>query len=284
LFEASPLMRQIFGYLLTYALSKYGVICHGGCIMGNHLHLVVTDVHGCLGLFMSTFHGLTARAINHHWGLARAFVWDGRPPAVQEIVCIQDHLDEFTYVAGNPTAAGLVFTAGDYEGFVITPDQIGQTLVFERPEGFFNTGRGAHMPDSVELTVHEPIGAEALYGVGGFAKHAAKKLADYEAKRRFYRTYGEAYERRRRQVRASVEDVPSVRMPMTAPLKEIICSDNELRKQKIAELRDFRDAHARAVNKLVAGGNPEFPYGTYARRLWGGVRVGPPPGDLAAAA
>ncbi len=357
-----PGLRELVGYLLAYAANTNQVEILAATVMGNHHHLDSHDVDGNHGTFLSCFHGLLARAVNNM--LDRVdHLWDASEPAVQELVGLVSQLEDFVYIAANPVAAGLVPTPEDWTGFIITPDMIGKKFVFERPDTpFFRTEEGKAMPETQVLEVHEPPGAEAKYGPGGYAKEAAKllaqsvralqverqKIADRENAQRAKERRRRRAARRKRRARDAHHSHPkgtaresrgmrSVRAlqvekqkrvdkenpqrgrlraprrkrsardadhsktkgmatafrgieavhemdkftpiprPKTTRLQPVICSVKDVKRTRLAELRLFRTLYDEAVTKRIAGGNPLFPYGTYARRRWGGVRVAPGP-------
>ena len=60
----SPETNQIFLYCLAWAAAKTGVVIHAVCVMSNHHHIVLTDVHGALPDFARELHRTVAKAIN----------------------------------------------------------------------------------------------------------------------------------------------------------------------------------------------------------------------------
>ncbi len=318
--DKDGLCHQIVGYVLAHAVAVSKVELLSFVMMSNHFHSDVHDVKARHGILLSTFNGLIARIFNLELDRKHTQIWDARRPAVQEVVGLEAHIEQFIYLALNPVRAGLVPTAAEWPGFVITPDLIGETLTFKRPaHPFFRDGGGRALPDELELHIHEPPGAEEVFGPGGYATEVARRLAERE--REIQRDRAEAvganhtHSRRDGTMRglvgqsASRPSEPSQRpadAPMAGflspnklfatdrlsptpfptgrgPLKEVICSDPALEKLLLDDLGDFRAAYRKASEKLRAGKRTVFPPGTYALRLYRGVKVDPPPDDLRAA-
>ena len=310
--------REVVGYLVTFAVLVSKVELLSFVAMSNHWHGGDIDVEAKHGKFLSTLNGLLARVFNAKLGRGGHF-WDARKPSVQKIVDLEAHIEQFVYIALNPVRAGLVPTAAAWPGFIITPDMIGKTLTFRRPDlpFFRSTRRGRRMPEEIKLTIAEPPGAEAAYGPGGYAREVARRLAEAERKIQLERS-GSAHEgadrvagTMRGLVGASAREPASpeafaTRPPTTpvrgflgrdkifqtdplsptpapesrGPLREIICYDPARRSLELTALQDFRIAYRRAQTALSNGKRRVvFPAGTYALRLHYGVKTAPPPVD-----
>ena len=61
-------VNQILGYCLAVAAARYGIVLHAFCCLSNHVHLVLTDVHGNQPEFFRWFFEFTAKCLNAHWG------------------------------------------------------------------------------------------------------------------------------------------------------------------------------------------------------------------------
>lgn len=277
-------VRNVVGYLAAFAAKKTGVQLISCTAMSNHYHHTSNDPEGRLGEYLSIFFGLMARVFNNRLDRSGYF-WDAQGPAVQKIMLPTDHVREFVYVAGNPVKAHLVPTATQWPGLIITPDMIGQTLIFQRPnDPFF---RRESMPDEIELHIHEPSGAEEVYGPGGFAAAVTKDLAELEAEhspefpKDSCRSESPSTPTPGFLGAAAVQSTnPFDTAPMpkkTCYLRKIISSKKNVVKYELALRCAFRADYREARKCLLAGGDPVFPAGTYALRRWAGVRVADPP-------
>ena len=270
-------VREIFGYLLAFAAQETGVLVNSATSMSNHYHATGTDSDAKFGEFQAIFNGLLARVLNISLDRTDCF-WDCGRPSVQRIIRPIDYVRQAVYVMENPVKSGLVATAAEWPGFIITPDMIGTTLTFERPDHpFFRKGEGASMPLSIDLHIHEPPEVVAIHGPGWFKEQVTALLAKREAK--FQAKYHGRF-------------LGAERVAATDPFRqtaledkdrhdcEIVCGDEDLLKQALAELADFRIKYRVALERLRAGKkNVRFPAGTYALRRYYGAKVARPPDE-----
>jgi putative transposase len=272
-----PGCREVFGYALAFAANKYGIEIHTAIAMSSHYHITATDPFGNFGLFLSTLNSLLGRILNVRLGRFDT-LWGGGRPSVQRIVRPIDHVAQARYVICNPVKAGLVASAAEWPGFITTPDQIGTTLTFERPdEKFFETRKGRGMPKTIELQIHEPKDAIDQLGPGVFAQRVAEAVADREAG--LYLEYKGAFLGREAVEKTDPFDKPIGGKPDSGPDCEVVCGDPDLLVQTLAELADFRIRYRAARDLMRRGKRAVFPYGTYALRLFYGVKVEEAPPD-----
>jgi REP element-mobilizing transposase RayT len=125
--------NRIFLYCLAFAAERTGVRIHAACVMSNHHHLVVTDVHGVLPIFLRELHRLTAKAINASQGQWEN-LWAAEPCNVVRLVTEEDVEDKIAYVVANPVAAGLVRRPEDWPGLLLWGER---TLHARRPSFYF---------------------------------------------------------------------------------------------------------------------------------------------------
>ncbi len=85
--------NQIFLYCLAFAAERTGVVVHATCVMSNHHHMVVTDMHGVLPNFLRELHRLTAKAMNASQGQWEN-LWAAEPCNVVRLVTDQDIEDK----------------------------------------------------------------------------------------------------------------------------------------------------------------------------------------------
>ena len=123
----------IFLYCLAFAADRTGVQVHAACVMSNHHHLVVTDVHGVLPIFLRELHRLTAKAMNASQGQWEN-LWAAEPCNVVRLVTDEDVDDKIAYVVANPVAAGLVRRPQDWPGLLVWGER---ELRAQRPSAYF---------------------------------------------------------------------------------------------------------------------------------------------------
>jgi putative transposase len=148
----SPETNRIFAYCLAFAAWRTGVLVHAACVMSNHHHLVVTDVHGLLPNFLRELHRLTAKALNASQGQWEN-LWAGEPCNVVRLVTDEDIEDKIAYVVANPVVAGLVEKPEDWPGFLTWGAAVHYV---ERPEAYFR--ENGTCPPTLTLRIEPPGG------------------------------------------------------------------------------------------------------------------------------
>src|SRR5690606_32936161 len=100
-------MKELVEYSLAVAARVYGVKVHAFCAMSTHIHLVVTDPHGVLPLFLAYFHRFVAMGTKtlRRW---EGSMWDSEQPSVVELLTRKSIVEKIAYVLANPVAAGAV--------------------------------------------------------------------------------------------------------------------------------------------------------------------------------
>jgi REP element-mobilizing transposase RayT len=138
LLRPDRLMTRILLYLLAVTTRRHGLQVHAFCAMSDHIHLVVTDVHGNLPAFLHSFHrtvALCTKALRQ-W---RDAIWDKSPTSVVRLETEAAIVEAIAYVLANPVAAGLVRRAHEWPGARTLADDIGQgTLSARRPEVYLS--------------------------------------------------------------------------------------------------------------------------------------------------
>ena len=124
LLRPSPLVNQVFLFLLAAAAHRFGVQVHAFCVLSNHFHLVVTDPQARLPAFEQYLDSLVARALNASLGRSESF-WSPASYSAVALLTPQDVVEKTAYVLANPVAAGLVRHGRDWPGLWSSPDQIG---------------------------------------------------------------------------------------------------------------------------------------------------------------
>ena len=97
--------RQAFLDVFSGVVKRFGWLCHGYCLMGNHYHLLIETPDPNLSLGMRQINGVYTQRYNVRHGKS-GHVFQGRYKAV--VVEKESHLLELCrYVPLNPVRAGL---------------------------------------------------------------------------------------------------------------------------------------------------------------------------------
>ena len=69
----SAKINQIFEFCLAIAAERTGVLVHAYCVLSNHYHLIATDPHGNLPVFMHWLNEYVAKCVNADLGRWESF-------------------------------------------------------------------------------------------------------------------------------------------------------------------------------------------------------------------
>lgn len=159
LLRPSRLTNQIFLYLLAVASERYRVQVHAFCVLSNHAHLVVTDLHANLPRFLQFLDALVARAVNASLGRWEHF-WASDTYSAVSLIAPADVVAKAAYVLANPVAAGLVSTGSAWPGLWSAPERIGgAAYAVERPKHFFAQEGTLPGRATLQLTVPRGLGS-----------------------------------------------------------------------------------------------------------------------------
>ena len=104
--------RRRFLRLVSISLARYGAVCYGYCLMGNHYHLVICTKNPNISIVVGYINSRYAEFVNWRYG------WTGHVfgERFKAIMIDDDHYlqSALAYVARNPVEAGLVKDAGDW--------------------------------------------------------------------------------------------------------------------------------------------------------------------------
>jgi putative transposase len=165
-------MKELIEYSLAISANIYGMDVHAYCAMSTHVHVVLTDVHGRLSLFLAYFHRMVAMGTKGFRGWDGS-VWDSRPASAVELLTHDAIVEKIAYVLANPVAAGAVLNPEDWPGAKTCVADIGETVVkAKRPNVWLDP---TLWPEMVEM----PIKLPALIGeeeAEAFRAEVAKEL------------------------------------------------------------------------------------------------------------
>ena len=146
-------INEIFLFCLAHAAAKYRVELHAAVCLGNHYHIVATDLEGRTPRFMHWFNEFVAKCVNVERGRWGA-LWE--PEGYSAVVLVEndDVLDKMLYTLANPVEAGLVRYGNEWPGFRSDPDDFCRRVyVARRPRFFSPTG---DLPERVKVRFVKP--------------------------------------------------------------------------------------------------------------------------------
>jgi putative transposase len=276
LLTPSAIVTQVFLYCLGYAAKKFGILVHAVCVMANHYHLVITDVHGTLPRFAHWLHEFIAKCLNIHYDREESF-WAPGPYSAVELTDDNDLIAKVVYALQNPVQAGLVGTSEAWPGICSRPEDMhGTRWTVARPSLYFSpTGT---MPETSEVVFCPPPNVDPESFVT-----TVRGLLDFtEANHR----HGAARAGKRFLGAKAIRAQHPHAAPKTRPRRPregrirptIACADKWRRIAKLKELAEFHAAYQQARGRWREGDREAlFPHGTYLLRYTAQVRCAPPP-------
>ncbi|HYG69565.1 MAG TPA: hypothetical protein VD838_17960, partial [Anaeromyxobacteraceae bacterium] len=271
LLRPSTLTNALFLYVLAEAARRTGVLIHAFCVMSNHVHLVLTDLHGRLPEFEHFLDTLTARALNVALGRSQSF-WDGDGYVAVALATPEAVVDSVAYVLANPVAAALVANGRDWPGLWSNPELIGgAALVAERPNVFFR--KDGPMPASASLQLVPPPG----FSAEEFRNAVLAKLAGREESARAeVRASGRAFLGPRRVLELETT-TRAARPGGRGKLRPTVATRDPARlREELDRRADFRARYRAAREAFVRGiRDVVFPAGTYWFRVACGAACEP---------
>ena len=150
-------VNRILAFLLGHYAHKHGIELHGFVFMGNHFHLVLTDVRGVLPLFMGEFDAMVTRVLNHLLG-RRGTLWESGSYSSWALKTQSEILHQLAYLATNPVEARQVRDPARWRGLLSLPRDAGTTRTVRAPaDGLFGCGlEGSALPASAPLALTVP--------------------------------------------------------------------------------------------------------------------------------
>lgn len=267
-------INRIFKFCLAVAAARTGVLVHAYCVMSNHYHLIVTDVHGNLPEFMHWFNEYVAKCGNAHRGRWESF-WAPGSYSLVTLVDWEDVVDKAAYVLANPISARLVRQLEQWPGAHSMPQELcGKTERIARPQGFFRAN--GPVPESVSLQLVPPpafIGLleESLAAVGERIE-AFRSDAIAQA-----RQDGQGFLGRRKVLAQSPFTRPKSFERRRGLNPRIASRDKWKRVEVLQRLKRFLAEYREAWERFAEGERSViFPFGTYAMRVHLGVACAGP--------
>lgn len=264
----SDLTTQIFGYALALAMARTGVEVHAICVMSDHMHLVITDVHGRLPEFMRELNRMTAKALNAAQGQWEN-LWSVEPYNAVTLPTEDELLDKVSYVAANPVEAGLVESPQAWPGFIHWMPAEGTVA---KPAAYF----GKRAPEFATWRITVPRGM---------------RWSDDDWRTRLKSRVRSRVDRARKRVTRDGGKFLGARAVLAQPLEKRATSYEEKRgivpqfaartratwQQMVRTLRAFQHAYREALGAWRDGDRDVvFPHGTYWMHVHHHASVKPP--------
>jgi len=258
-------VNQIFKFCLAMAAARTGVLLHNYCVLSNHYHIVATDVHGNLPVFMHWLNEYVAKCVNAELGRWESF-W---APGSYSCVALVDHKDvvgKLVYVFTNPVEAGLVGTHEQWPGArSLLAEMDGDPEVVRRPEGFFRE-KGS-VPETATLQMVSPPAFDGAGSDCSASVHSRIVEREREIQQRVMQQ-GKRFLGVHGVLAQSPRSRPDSREPRGGLDPRLACRDKWRRIEALLRLKGFLEAYREAWDRFVGGDRAAvFPFGTYGMRV-----------------
>jgi len=265
LLRPSPLVNELFEYVLADKAKEYGIELHAYVVLSNHWHCVLTDPRGQLPEFQRDLGSTVARALNAALGRWESFWAPGSYSAVA-LQRPEDVLDKMAYVLANPSAAGLVRRGSEWPGLWSAPSLIGAgAREVKRPDHYFRKEGATHKTASLELACPEGFGS-----VEALRQRLTDALTEREDRAaREVAEAGRSFMGAKKVLAQSPFARPAPREVRRGLKPRVASRDKWKRLEAIGRLKAFL-AEYRVAWEAFKGGAREvvFPDGTYGMRVW----------------
>jgi hypothetical protein len=233
-------------------------------MLSNHYHLVVTDVHGRLPVFMHWLNEYVAKCVNRELGRWESF-W---APGSYSQVSLADEetvMEKLVYTYTNPVSACLVQSFRQWPGARSTPKSMAEpTRVFNRPKGFFRPD--GHVPPHQPLKLVLP---PVFSGHSTWLRDLEARITAREAE--LHSEFDRKHQRflgRRRVLMQSPTAGPMSREPRRGLDPRVAGRDKWRRVESLRRLKRFLLEYRTAWSCFAEGDRSvTFPFGTYAMRV-----------------
>ncbi|MEM7166374.1 MAG: hypothetical protein AAF581_12980 [Planctomycetota bacterium] len=268
LITPSVITNQVLLYLLALKAARYGIWVHGFCFMSNHFHLVVTDPHGQLPVFMGTFLSESSKALQVALRISGP-IWNRRRYSATQLLDLDAAERELAYTITNPTNAELT-TPNDWPGLSSVHYEVSDTITAKRPPMYFSK---RYRPDEVSIDL-VPLGQAYVLGDDTASARAVERLVSdrCELISDKLKREGKALAGAEKVLRTSRQSKGN--HPLGGLNPRFASRNKQLLAAAIAESYEFELLFAKARDRYISGQTRVvFPPGTYGYRQQLGVRV-----------
>jgi putative transposase len=272
-------LNQLIWYVVALFAQKFSMQLCAIQVLGDHYHMVLTDVLGRLPDFVRELNRILALCIKvlRKW---EGPLWEPDAVSVVELLTAEAEAEGMVYTWLNAVRAGLVRDARVWPGVTTRLDDVdGPTMTCKRPELYLDASSG-RWPDTVELRFTMPPKLAAL------GQDEARRLLQAELERQLAEARKDV---RKRGWRVLGPDrcrrvSPYQRATSWEPLRSrnpVLAAGRGMRRalrEGMAALRAFRTAYRTALEHWRQGRHDVvFPFGTWWMVRFHGAAVGPPP-------
>ena len=254
-------------YCIADAQARHPVAIHAFCAMSNHLHIVITDVHGTAPLFVQAMNQNIARFVNCTLGHFGAMWEGGARPNYCVLPQGGDVMDKVVYTLVNPVNAGLAKEHHLWPGAISNAAQIAAGRIStRRPKKFFAKTKDPELLHR-ELIL-KPGPGEGVLSPEDYGKLICERVKAEEAR------IAEAREAkklpwfgRRKCLELNPYDAPVEPWTPFSRRPKVSTKNEEARRYRILRQKRFAELHEEAKKKFREGHrNVAFPEGTFF--LW----------------
>ena len=265
LLRPSEKVNRIFKFCLAMAAARTGVLLHNYCVLSNHYHIVATDVHSNLPVFMHWLNEYVAKCVNAELGRWESF-WAPGSYSCVALVDREDVVGKLVYVFTNPVEAGLVGTHEQWPGArSLVTDMDGDPEVVCRPEGFFR--ENGPVPETATLQMISPPAFDRASPECFASVHSRIVEREREIQLRA-KQQGRRFPGIRWVLAQSPCSKPDTREPRGGLDPRLASRDKWRRIEALQRLRGFLEAYREAWKRFVGGDRAAlFPFGTYGMRV-----------------
>ena len=274
LLRPGPEINRIFKFCLAVAAARTGIRIHNYCLLSNHYHIVATDPHGTVPVFMHWLNEYVAKCVNAKLGRWESF-W--APGSYSSVALGDDEavVERLVYTYTNPVSACLVRTQTEWPGARSEPDDMGGAAeIVQRPDGFFRDN--GPVPETAVLRLVPPPVFHDDRSSWLPVLRERIRVRESEICAKFDRE-GRRFLGRRRVLRQSPRSRPGNAEPRRGLNPRVAARDKWKRIESLQRLKGFLSDY-RAAWKMFSEGDRSavFPFGTYAMRLRFGVACNEP--------
>jgi REP element-mobilizing transposase RayT len=265
LFRPDPELNRLFLYLVAFFAKKFRIELSAIQVLSDHVHTVLTDVHGQLPKFLQELHRVLALCVKvlRKW---EGPVWEPCSVSVVELLTAEAEAQQMVYTWLNVVRAGLVHDPREWPGVTTGLDDLeGPAIVAKRPTVFLDE-QSDSWPEQVELQVSLPPKLAEL------GPERARQLLRAELERQLAQARAEVSDKgwqvlgARRCQQVSPYDRATSWEPLRSrnPVLAVGRGLGALLREGIASLRGFRRSYREALERWRRGVHAVlFPYGTW---------------------
>jgi len=244
------------------------------CVLSNHYHAVITDVHGNLPEFTAHLNKYVAKCVNASLGRWEN-LWATEQPSQVALIEDADALKRLVYTLSNPTESYLVDRSERWPGVRTTPqDMLRGPIEIPRPGVFFR--QDGLTPEVATLEITRPAIYQDLDDQAFVAK-LEQAIEDREQKiRGRAKEEGIPFLGLRKLGAQKTTDTPRSIEPRRNLKPRVAAANKWSRIEALQRLKSFIREYREAWTRWKAGlRDTLFPPGTYALVRHAGVGVAP---------